>query len=410
MISSAIERISLTEYDRSAPVALSVDQLRILNQVARSLRVEASRAEPGLVELVADSHVGVIRLPGTVIEVQPKLPMDRFFFLLSYAVDPSRWRKEHAPFAADQSVLEAVAPAFCNLVSEAIYRGLLHGYRTEEQALPTVRGQIRFGDQVRRHQDFMLPVELRYDEYTEDILENQLLLAALHRIGRLPLRSTAVRRALNEISAAFDAVTLPRIGPGNIPQVRFDRLNRHYEPALRLAVLILKWSSLELGGAAATGTSFLIDMNELFELFLYRALREALHLSESEFRLGASGLWLDEARQIRLVPDLSWWRGGRCCFVGDAKYKSINSEGILNADLYQMLAYLTASRLPSGMIVYAGGLGTHSEHRIQHASKNIRVESLDLTGPPKRLLAQVQSLGFAIRQMATSDACTPGRV
>jgi 5-methylcytosine-specific restriction enzyme subunit McrC len=359
------------------------------------------------VELVADSHVGVIRLPGTVIEVQPKLPMDRFFFLLSYAVDPSRWRKEHAPFAADQSVLEAVAPAFCNLVSEATYRGLLHGYRTEEQALPTVRGQIRFGDQVRRHQDFMLPVELRYDEYTEDILENRLLLAALHRIGRLPLRSMAVRRALNEISAAFHAVTLPRISPSSIPQVRFDRLNRHYEPALRLAMLILKWSSLELGGAAATGTSFLIDMNELFELFLYRALREALHLSESEFRLGATGLWLDEARQVRLLPDLSWWRGGRCCFVGDAKYKKDNGGNSHNADLYQMLAYLTASGLSSGMLVYAEGDGSHVQHVVQNAGKQIIVESLDLAAQPDKLLRQVQSLGAMICQMAAGNGGVP---
>ena len=63
---------------------------------------------------------------------------------------------------------------------------------------------------------------------------------------------------------------------------------------------------------------------------------------------------LDEAGRVRLQPDLSWWDGRVCTFVGDAKYKRTKDERVPNADLYQMLAYATALDLPGGLLVYAG--------------------------------------------------------
>ena len=56
---------------------------------------------------------------------------------------------------------------------------------------------------------------------------------------------------------------------------------------------------------------------------------------------------------MRLAPDLTWWDGTRCTFVGDAKYKNLTGRRVPNADLYQMLAYATALDLPGGLLVYA---------------------------------------------------------
>ena len=57
---------------------------------------------------------------------------------------------------------------------------------------------------------------------------------------------------------------------------------------------------------------------------------------------------LDEENALRPKPDLSWWRGRRCLFVGDAKYK-LTEEGRLS-DLYQLLAYCIATGLDSGLL------------------------------------------------------------
>ena len=105
-----------------------------------------------------------------------------------------------------------------------------------------------------------------------------------------------------------------------------------------------------------------------------------------------AGLCLDESRRVGLEPDLSWWRGGRCRFVGDVKYKRVNVAGIKHPDLYQLLAYVTAADLPAGMLIYAAGEGSPARHCVRHAGKKIVVESLGLAGPPSDILRQIDRL------------------
>ena len=61
-------------------------------------------------------------------------------------------------------------------------------YVQREEALPTIRGRVRFAEQARRRYDLPLPIEVRYDDYTVDIEANRLVKAALRRIERLRLR------------------------------------------------------------------------------------------------------------------------------------------------------------------------------------------------------------------------------
>ena len=64
---------------------------------------------------------------------------------------------------------------------------------------------------------------------------------------------------------------------------------------------------------------------------------------------------LDQDGKVRLEPDLSWWNGRTCTFVGDAKYKRVEDRRVPNADLYQLLAYTIALDLPGGLLIYAHG-------------------------------------------------------
>ena len=145
--------------------------------------------------------------------VRPKLPVDRVMFLMTYAMDPKHWRDESIELSADVDVLEAVALAFSRRTQRAIHRGLLRGYRREADALNTVRGQIRFADQIGRRYGLSLPIEVAYDEYTEDIEQNRLLKTAIHQLSHAQIRSMAVRQ-----ERAADGQQLPLPGQlGNTP-------------------------------------------------------------------------------------------------------------------------------------------------------------------------------------------------
>ena len=392
-----MHQLELREYEsRLWNGPLDKEQRRALTQDAH-VDVTPSPDEDGAYILKPSSYIGAVNVGELAVVVRPKIPIDRVMFLILYAMDPKDWRTDSFGLDRADGVLEAIALAFAHRTRQAIQRGLLRGYQQEEDALNTVRGRIRFGDQIWRRFDIPLPIEVAFEEYTEDIEKNRLLKTAIHRLGHTFIRSEAARREVRSLRPAFTTVGLGSYRRGALPEVPYTRLDEHYRPAVELAHLIIDNSSLELLHGKVAGASLLIDMNMVFERFLYVALKEALGLPERQWRRGAD-LILDEGRHIRMQPDLSRWpsvstkRSARPIFVGDAKYKKLKPQGFEHADVYQMLAYCIAADLPSGLLVYAAGEGELGTYKIRYAGKTIEVASLDLTGTPEAILGEIRRL------------------
>jgi len=115
-----------------------------------------------------------------------------------------------------------------------------------------------------------------------------------------------------------------------------------------MATLLLRSASLDLGVGKAKGCAFLIDMNDVFERFVRKALRTALRVDPARFPDRAPKIRLDDGGVVPLKPDLSLVGHGRVLWVGDVKYKRLPAATYLNADLYQLLAYVVALGLPKG--------------------------------------------------------------
>jgi len=383
--------LQLREHSTSAGVALisaEVDGLRLL---VPSVQIQPSPGANGRYDLRPDSDVGVVRIGELIVDIRPKLSIPRVLFLLSYVAERRWWRDDDVPLAEDVGLVEAMIPGFVFQVRRAFRRGLLQGYQTREEALPLVRGRIRFDDQVRRQYGRLPPVEVRYDDFTEDIEPNRLIKAAATRLRRLPLRSRDFRRLLAELDSALAPVADVTYRPHDLPEIPYNRLNEHYRPAVELARLILRSASFELsyGGVRAMGC--LVDMNRVFEDFVVVALRDRLGLTDREFPQQAAGrqLWLDRERRLRLEPDVSWWEGARPVFVGDAKYKRTKADKARSPDVYQVLAYAVAADLPGAVLIYAAGEGNPASHRVVHLDKTVEVLTMDLDGPPSAVLREV---------------------
>ncbi len=391
-----MQTLTLKEYE-DCPIHVDLDVGQRAALAGAHIGIAAPTDDQHTWVLRPSSYIGTVRLDDLSIVVRPKIPIDRVMFLVAYALDPKGWRR-YFDLMPQTNLLESIIPTFTCLTRQAVRRGLLQGYRREEEALHTVRGRILLDEQINRRFGIPLPIEVAYDEFTEDIKENRLLKTALHRLSRLPVRSAQARKEVNALRPVFNTVGLAAYRQG-ASEVAYTRLNEHYRPAVELARLIINNSSLELHHGEVAGAAFLLDMNVVFEKFLFVALREALGLSASHWERGKS-LHLDLEGRIELEPDLSWWRDGRCLFVGDAKYKRIEPSGFQHADIYQMLAYCTAANLPSGLLVYAAGEAEARVHHIMHASKTIEVASLDLSGSPDTILAGVQQLALRVKSLS----------
>ena len=393
-----MQTLTLAEYqDHPIDFPLSNGQVAALE--AARIAVKRSGVEGQDSVLSPSSSIGAVHTGGLSIVIRPKIPIHRVMFLVAYAIDPKNWRRDAFNLRREPEVLESIVLAFAHHTRQAVRRGLLQGYRREEEALQTVRGRIRFDEQIRRRFGVPLPIEVSFDEFTEDITENRLLKAALHRLAHLPVRSAQARREVLGLRPVFNSVSLDSFRRG-APQVQYTRLNGHYRSAVELARLIIDNSSLELFHGQVTGASFLLDMNQVFERFLYIALGEALQLPQSQWQTQVK-LALDEAGAIDLYPDLVWRSGSLWLFVGDAKYKNVSGEKVPNADIYQMLAYCTAAALSYGLLIYAKDEEADpGEYVIRNANKTIEVDAIDLSGQPEDILAEVGRIAERIKGRA----------
>jgi 5-methylcytosine-specific restriction enzyme subunit McrC len=294
-----------------------------------------------------------------------------------------------------EDLVPAVAQALWRQASYAIGQGLLPGYVTVKESAPVLRGRLRESEQLRRHHGLPLPLEIRHDEFTIDIPENQVLQAACERMLTVPRVDDESLRMLRRLLREFTGV-MPLSRGSPVPSWQPSRLNARYHSALRLAELVLRATSAEHGGSGVLVNGFLLDMPELFEDFVTVALGEALAASYGGRVVAQDPHYLDHAGKVTLKPDIVWRRGRVPTAVIDAKYKAAKLSGYPNADLYQMLAYCTALGLPRGHLVYARGNEVPARHVVREAGIEIICHALDLDLPPTGLLGQVYDLAQMI--------------
>ena len=375
-----MREIDLQEYQPSKPLRLSVAERDTLADSGLSLGISPVMGVDGEYVVTPGSVVGAVEVGGLSVLVRPKFGIPKLLSMACYAMGAFRRRDwELFDFREEVSLPDTLALALSVAARRAFARGLLYGYQTEEDALYTVRGRIRFDEQIRRRFGVPLPVEVGWDEFTDDILENRLVKAAALRLRGMRLRSTEARRGLAWVAGMLGKVSAVEYPAANVPSVTFDRLNERYRGVVGLARLILRHSAFESGRGGVRASGFSMDMNVVFEEFVAVALREALGASDRVLRAQAR-VNLDVDGRVRMYPDLSWWVGGRCVFVGDAKYKKTVSQRVPNADLYQLLAYTTALDLPGGLLIYAKGEDDRASHTVAHAGKRLEVAALDLDG------------------------------
>ncbi len=389
-------------------MTLSRAELEALGRESRNLGLSIAPAvgEGGGYVLTPGSTVGAVEFDNLSVLIQPKIGIPQLLSLACYAIGKVHFQREEFYFPEEHALPDVLALALAHHARRAFARGLLHGYRVEEEALHTVRGRIRFDEQMRRRFGIPLPVEVRYDDFTDDILVNQLVKAAAYRLVDMRLRSLKARIGTGWIAGMLDNVSLREFPPNDVPDVPFDRLNEHYKNVVELSRLILRHSAFQSSRGVTRASGFLIDMNVLFQEFLTVALREALGVSERAF--GEHGIpSLDKGNRLHLRPDLVWRDGSSCVFVGDAKYKNIADKAVPESDIYQMLAYVTALNLQGGMLIYAKGEADTAAYHIRNVDKTVEVASLDISGTLNDILMNVRGLGRKVMRLRQGASPSP---
>ena len=394
----------LKAHDLPMDAALTPEQGRALaDSDVVSAAPSAFRAGFWLIGPAA--KVGAARVADVEIHIRPKVPIARLLFLTGYSRHAASWRPETIPVAEAAELIPAVAQSLWRQTERAIHHGLLPGYILVEESSQVLRGRLRESEQLHRHHGLPLPLEIRHDEFTMDIPENQILRTACERMLTVPRVDAESQRMLRRLLRDFTEVTsLSRGDP--IPAWQPARPNARYHAALRLAEIVLRATSVEHESGGVLANGFLLDMPQLFEDFVTVALREAL---ESQFGgrvIGQDRHYLDQAGKVVLRPDIVWKRRGVPVAIIDAKYKAEKPTGYPNADLYQLLAYCTALGLHEGHLIYAKGNEAPARHEVRQSGIQILCHALDLSQPPDALVDQMHGLARTIASSSCGSRLT----
>lgn len=377
--------LQLTEHKRSKPVHLSTAQQQKLKLWFQADFQPAD--DPGLVHVVPGSRVGGAIIDGLKVSVAPKIPIHRLLTLISETTDPYRWLEVDAATTSKQDMDDALAALFVRSCQQTFEQGMHRSYRRERQRLGFVRGKLLLPQTIR--QLTPVPVTVETDVFDDDTAENQILAAALQHIRMTPSLSTRTRQAAHHVLRNVRHVTPLRDPLRTAQAIIWNRHNQWYQQAVSLAALLLSFGRVhhELGQDSIPG--FVIDMPNVIEQWVRVTLRSAWGVSQHEIPDNwKRTLWLDRDRRVELQPDLAVRRFERWSFVGDVKYKVLptntKNSGANRNDIYQMLAYLTATNLTDGVLVYAGIEANDEVITVGSSQQKIRVISLDLTADNAR--------------------------
>jgi 5-methylcytosine-specific restriction enzyme subunit McrC len=340
------------------------------------------RPQPGASQrwrLSATSYVGVARVGELQLKVVPKVGVYKLLELLCGSLDRIYWDDQEVALGESDDLLRIVAESFTRRAEQVVRRGVMQGYRSIEDSMFGLRGRIDMGRQLSRHCGLLLPVEVTYDDYTIDVLENQLLLGAgmvLLRMGDLP---TAVASRLRRLEVQLDGVH-PAPPSSTPPPVAWTRLNERYRPAITLARLILKSSSLDIeGNPTASSDAFLVDMNKVFEDVVGLGLQKILEGTRFRVLLQDTD-HLDYHRHVKIQPDIVVRdTSGSVAAIADIKYKRPATDNLSPDDVYQAVAYATRFELDRVALIFAE---PPPVPELRVGDITVRLLSLDLSATP----------------------------
>ena len=238
-------------------------------------------------------------------------------------------------------LLEIFISIFVNKFLTVFTRNMHRKYEPIEENLQCIKGKILFQksfikNHYKRHLHYV-----SYDELTVNTLLNQIFKTTFLRL--LSQSQNAQNKKLLKIVLTYlEDVDLVRLTPVVFSKVTFNRLNEVYRPLFNMAKLFYYNNQPGNKEGDEVCFTFLVPLNKLFEYYTYKILCETEYVKVNSLFVNYQSprgylATCNQRKVFNLEPDITINRQGKVCIILDAKYK--NADSILQADLYQLVAY-----------------------------------------------------------------------
>ncbi len=321
------------------------------------------------------SFVGVLSVPHLTIEILPKVE--------AASTLPDLWRnvlldmllacEKITPYAVPSSrlqVQQGMLPdlwlcQFLKATEALLQQGLSRQYQRQEGNTTALRGQMMFAENIRRNAVHRERFYTRHQTYDLAHRLHSILYAALQQASR-SAANAQLRQQARQLSGYFPASCATPLPPNPLKNIPYHRQTARYRPAIELACLLLRQQSPMLrAGNDWSGPTFLIDMNRLYEEYVYRQLAKAAFQQNLTLQRQVSTyFWANRS----LRPDMVLTLPGGDKVVLDTKWKLPKNGQPADEDLKQIYIYNQHFGAQRGVLLYPQVAAQPSFRQAYHQS------------------------------------------
>lgn len=354
------ETLPLSRYPELLPSHLdALDRLQLQQNANWFTRLHSS--------LRFNQFVGVIQVPGLLLEILPKtddvrrtnspeadahwrqvlLQMLAYVHDLSVAV-PDAAHLAHSPHA----MLDLFVAALIEQADSLLRQGLVKQYHTTDGNRSALKGRLLFQQHINYNLTHGERFFTRHQTYDHAHPLNSLIRMALQlATGQVRSPALAARtRALLLHWPELPSVAIPADSPP------LNRKTGRYHKALELALLLLRSHSPTLRSGRTEAVALLFDMNSLFERYVARHLQRAAAKRQGHIRLQNSrvfwpGINIRPDLVVTLITGLKPEESSYT-FILDTKWKLPKSYRPSADDMQQVFAYCHLWQAAHGILLY----------------------------------------------------------
>ncbi|HMO00355.1 MAG TPA: hypothetical protein PKD59_13160 [Miltoncostaeaceae bacterium] len=317
----------------------------------------------------AGRFIGELRFEDRELRIEPRLGIDVIGAWLAHALNLTVVPRAATTASSGPLIVQLLDRVWSAGVADAARHGGPRLRRVLHRDDLFVRGRIDVAGTVR-HRAARRPLvtSIRTERDLDNPVARAIVLADRVLRSLLPGPPTWRPPMTGELLGQLRGVVggrpeLPEAT--DLRRVRYTPITRRFEPIAKLSHEIARRRGHLTSATSADAAGVLVDVAELWELFLVHCARRAFGPARVEHgtaeREGAHLLAsiTEPGRRLgRLKPDIIIRdRSGAFRAVIDAKYKRLRSSratpsGVDRGDLYQIASYLSGHDVPLGALAY----------------------------------------------------------
>ena len=387
----------------AAEVQLTVADVNSLLASPNS-RIEVQPTEGrGRYRLTPRGVVGTLVLPSCRLVIRPKVPLDSFLHLL----DPlAVWSTQRDQVVAEPEgdLLNFLGGQLARLLEERSAAGLRRDYRERAECSPILQGRLDVAAQLRQGAVSRDRLHCVRDEFTADVICNQIARTTGELVLANPLVGSDARASLERALDTYQGVDKIALNE-SVFAGAVDSRSPGYGPLLELCRFLAEHLQPGVAAGAFPAPAFLVDMERVFERYVADGLRQRFSVARG---------WTVEAQLARAIavpdlvirPDLCLARHGRLRLVADTKWKDLGSSPVNSTDAYQVIAYAIGLGARRAALLYPGDCNRVWTYDIPRARMFLSIQTLRVIGGRDRFRRSMHNLARELRRDAVRPHST----